>query len=111
VRSPGEASNECVLEALTKEALAAAEAGQWNRVEACYAKRAQRLPACALSQETAARLSQMDGAIVARALVVRAAVGLKIGEVEKDRRRLADLKLRIGGQTAMNAGDWISRMA
>jgi hypothetical protein len=104
-------SNDADLEEITREALAAAQAGRWNLVEACYVKRAERLPSSALSPECAARLRQMDGVIVERVLVAKAAVGLMMGEAEKGRRRLAELQRRIGGHSAMTAGDWISRIA
>ncbi|MBV6470476.1 hypothetical protein FBQ96_12315 [Nitrospirales bacterium NOB] len=81
-------TNPISLERLTQDAVEAARAGTWDRVEACYAKRGILLADFRVDPELARRLCEMDQQVRAALLVAQAGILSLLEDSVQLRRQL-----------------------
>jgi len=79
-------------ERLTREALEAVKAGDWDLVDRCYAERGACLETMPVGAGLAARLLTLDGQVRDAAIVARTAILGLLSEAGKTRRHLRQLK-------------------
>jgi len=92
------------LERLTKQALEASRAGDWDTVEACYGERETALKGCTLDPSSAEHLIAMDEQVRAALIVAKAGIAGLLMENAEVKRRLRSLK-EIGGPKSAANGD------
>jgi hypothetical protein len=80
------------LRTLTAQASQAAELGQWDQVEACYALREEHLLEYPMLPALAMELSVFDQAVTARVVNARLAVQSKLIETSKTRQNLQGVR-------------------
>lgn len=80
------------IELLTQQALDAAQSGDWDRVDACYEARGQRLAGCRMDRAIAQRLIAVDDQIRAAILVAQAGLSSQLADASQARRHLRRLR-------------------
>jgi hypothetical protein len=80
------------LRTLTMQASQAAELGQWDQVEACYALREERLLDHPMLPALAMDLSVFDQAVTARIVNARLAIQAQLVETSKIRQNLQGVR-------------------
>ena len=80
------------LRTLTMQAGQAAELGQWDQVEACYAQREEHLLDHPMRPALAMELSVFDQAVTARIVNARLAVQSQLVETSKIRQNLQGVR-------------------
>ncbi|WHZ14760.1 MAG: hypothetical protein OJF52_001600 [Nitrospira sp.] len=90
------------LELLTKQALEASQAGDWDRVEACYSERETTLKTCVVDPVDAERLIAMDEQVRAALIVAKAGIAGLLVETAQVKRRLRRLRDISGPRSASN---------
>ena len=80
------------LKALTREAMKAAEAGQWDHVAVLYERRGRELALAHVSSSLAKQLREWDQTMQGRIRLVQAAIHQNISDVQERRRKLQQLK-------------------
>ncbi|GMV52020.1 MAG: hypothetical protein L6Q34_13410 [Nitrospira sp.] len=80
------------LEQLTQDAVDAARAGKWDRVEVCYAQREILLVGCRVGRDLARRLCEMDEQVRSTLLVAQAGIMSLLADSAQFRRRLRNLR-------------------
>jgi hypothetical protein len=91
------------IELLTKQALEAARAGDWDRVDACYTEREMSLKATVVDRAVAQRLLAIDEQVRAAALVAQAGIAGLLADTAQMKRQLRRLK-DISGQVSATSG-------
>ncbi|WHZ21628.1 MAG: hypothetical protein OJF47_000740 [Nitrospira sp.] len=77
---------------LTKQALEASQAGDWDRVEACYREREILLKTYMVDSADAERLIAMDEQVRAALIVAKAGIAGLLVETAQVKRRLRQLR-------------------
>ncbi len=80
------------IEELTTEALEAAQAGDWDRVDACYTARGISLATGGVDRTVAQRLVTIDEQVRAAVLVAQAAISGQLGDAAQVTRHLRRLR-------------------
>ena len=80
------------IELLTIQALEAARAGDWDRVDACYSARGISLAACELDRTVAQQLLRMDEEVRAAILVAQAGISGQLADAAQVKRHLRQLR-------------------
>lgn len=91
------------IELLTQQALEASQAGDWDRVDACYTERETSLKTCVVDPAVARRLLAIDEQVRAAVLVAQAGIAGLLADnaqVKRQVRRLQD----ISGQASPASG-------
>ncbi|MBS0168844.1 MAG: hypothetical protein JSR62_00700 [Nitrospira sp.] len=91
------------IELLTQQALDAAQSGDWDRVDACYEARGERLAGCRMDRVIAQRLLAADDQVRAAILVAQAGLSSQLAEAAQTRRHLRRLR-ECQGQGGMEHG-------
>lgn len=85
------------IELLTTQALEAAQAGDWDRVDACYEARGIKLAACSIDRAHAQRLVAMDEQVREAIVVAQAGLSCLLADASQARWHLRQLR-KIHGQ-------------
>ena len=80
------------IKALTRKALKAAEAGQWDHVAVLYEQRERELTVARVSPDLAKQLVEWDSTVQGRIRLVQAAIHQNITDVQERRRKLQQVK-------------------
>lgn len=80
------------IKLLTQQALDAAQSGDWDRVDACYEVRGQKLAGCRMDRTIAQRLMTMDDQVRAAILVAQAGLSSQLADAAQARRHLRRLR-------------------
>ena len=84
------------IELLTSQALEAAHAGDWDRVDVCYSARGVSLAACVIDRAVVQRLVAVDEQVRAAILVAQAGISGLLAEAAQARRHLRRLRESAG---------------
>ncbi|MCC2643014.1 MAG: hypothetical protein K0S45_3427 [Nitrospira sp.] len=94
LRTPSRSHDSRSIERLTQQALEASQAGDWEKVDACYTEREASLKTCLLDPSVAQRLLAIDERIRAAVLVAQAGIAGLLADnarMRRELRRLADV--------------------
>jgi hypothetical protein len=91
------------IELLTQQALEASQAGDWDRVTACYASRGTSLQTAVFDRAVAQRLMTIDAQIRSAALVTQAAVSSLLADNAQVKLQLRRLRESAGHLSATGA--------
>ncbi|MCS6265708.1 MAG: hypothetical protein H8K11_18340 [Nitrospira sp.] len=80
------------IELLTIQALEAAQAGDWDQVDACYSARERSLAACKPDRTVAQQLLRMDEEVRAAILVAQAGISAQLTDAAQVKRHLRQLR-------------------
>jgi len=80
------------IELLTRQALEASQAGDWDRVDACYTEREMSLKANVVDRAITQRLLAIDEQVRAAALVAQAGIAGLLADNAQAKRQLRRLK-------------------
>jgi len=84
------------IEILTQQALEASQAGDWDRVAACYANRETGLQRVIVDRALAHRLMAIDAQVQAAALVAQAAISSLLADNAQVKHQLRRLRESAG---------------
>jgi hypothetical protein len=88
------------IEILTRQALEASQAGDWDRVAACYAKRGISLQTAVCDPPMAQRIMAIDAQVRAAALVAQAAISSLLADNAQIQHQLRRLREGAGHVSA-----------
>lgn len=91
-REAGSLHDRRTIELLTIDALEAARAGNWDRVEACYSARGLSLAACELDRAAAQQLLSMDEEVRSAILAAQAGISAQLTDAAQVKRHLRQLR-------------------
>jgi hypothetical protein len=80
------------IEQLTSQAIEAAQAGDWDRVDACYTARGISLATGVVDRAVAERLLTMDEQVRAAILVAQAGISAQLADAAQVTRHLRRLR-------------------
>jgi hypothetical protein len=88
------------IDLLTRQALDASRAGDWDRVAACYASRALSLKTAVLDQAQAQGLMAIDAQVRAAVLVAQTAISSLLADNAQVKHQLRRLRESLGQTTS-----------
>ncbi|MBI4003027.1 MAG: hypothetical protein HY348_14750 [Nitrospira defluvii] len=84
------------IELLTQQAFEASQAGDWDRVDACYTRRGISLQTCVLDRAEAQRVLAIDEQVRAAVLVAQAAISSLLADTAQVKHHLRRLRESVG---------------
>ncbi|MDP9132715.1 MAG: hypothetical protein M3M98_06220 [Nitrospirota bacterium] len=91
------------IELLTQQAFEASQAGDWDRVDACYTRRGISLQTCVLDQAVVQRMLAIDERVRAAVLVAQAAIFSLLADTAQVKQQLRRLR-ESAGQSSSTHG-------
>ncbi len=91
------------IELLTQQAFEASQAGDWDRVDACYMRRGISLQTCVFDQAVAQRMLTIDDQVRTAVLVAQAAISSLLADTAQVKQQLRRLR-ESAGQSSSTHG-------